>query len=434
MNRAQKPSPRPNVVLIYSDDQGTLDLGCYGAKDLSTPNLDALARTGVRFTQMYAASAICSPSRAALMTGRLPIRVGVPANLSSAKGDPGMAGAEVTIAEMLKSGGYTTAHIGKWHLGYSPETMPNAQGFDYSFGHIGGCIDNYSHFFYWSGPNRHDLWRNGSEIWEDGRYFPDLTVAEATRFIENHKDRPFFLYWALNMPHYPLQPTEAWRLRYKDTTPPRDKYAAFVSTMDERIGMVLRKIDALALRDNTIIIFQSDQGHSVEERTFGGGGFAGPYRGAKATLFEGGIRVPAIISWPGRIPSGAVRDQMAVACDWLPTIAELTGTPVPERKLDGSSLASVIRSHDAPTPHASFYWRIASGEESQWAVREGDWKLLGNPYDNTGPGRLPAQDNPFLVNLSKDRSERTNRANEYPDIVKRLSALREAYERDVAGH
>jgi arylsulfatase A-like enzyme len=383
---------------------------------------------------MYAASSICSPSRAALMTGRLPIRVGVPANLSSAKGDAGMAGAEVTIAEMLKSGGYATAHVGKWHLGYSPETMPNAQGFDYSFGHMGGCIDNYSHFFYWSGPNRHDLWRNGSEIWEDGRYFPDLTVSEATRFIENNKDRPFFLYWALNMPHYPLQPTEAWRLRYKDTTPPRDKYAAFVSTMDERIGMVLRKIDTLGLRDNTIVIFQSDQGHSVEERTFGGGGFAGPYRGAKATLFEGGIRVPAIISWPGRIPGGGVRDQMAVACDWLPTIAELTGTPVPERKLDGSSLANVIRSQDAPTPHASFYWRIASGEGSQWAVREGDWKLLGNPNDNTGAGRLPAQENPFLVNLSKDRSERTNRANEYPDIVKRLLALREAYERDVAGH
>ena len=205
---------KPNVIVIYSDDQGTVDLGCYGSKDLETPHLDKLAARGVRFTQMYSPSAICSASRAGLLTGRFPARAGVPGNVSSQKGKPGMPAEEVTIAEMMKAAGYATGHIGKWHLGYTPETMPNAQGFDYSFGHMGGCIDNYSHFFYWNGPNRHDLWRNGEEIWEDGVFFGDSMVREAKGFIEKNKEKPFFVYWAINFPHYPLQGKEKWRKRY----------------------------------------------------------------------------------------------------------------------------------------------------------------------------------------------------------------------------
>jgi arylsulfatase A len=152
---------KPNVIIIYTDDQGSVDANCYGAKDLATPNIDRLAATGVRFTQMYAPSAICSSSRAGLMTGRIPPRAGVAGNVSSEKGKAGMPTEEVTLAELMRGHGYATGHIGKWHLGYTPETMPNGQGFDYSFGHMGGCIDNYSHFFYWVGPNRHDLWRQG---------------------------------------------------------------------------------------------------------------------------------------------------------------------------------------------------------------------------------------------------------------------------------
>ena len=212
---------------------------------------------------------------------------GVPSNVSSHEGVAGMPHEEVTIADMMHEAGYATGHIGKWHLGYTPETMPNGQGFDYSFGHMGGCIDNYSHFFYWQGPNRHDLWRNGQEIWEDGRYFSDLMAEECEAFLDKHADRPFFIYWANNVPHYPLQGTAKWREVYKDLPSPRDKYAAFVSTLDERIGRVIAKIDELGLRKNTLIIFQSDHGHSTEERTFGAGGYCGPYRGAKACLFEG---------------------------------------------------------------------------------------------------------------------------------------------------
>ena len=161
----------PNVIIVYSDDQGSVDARCYGTEDLKTPNMDRLAASGVRFTQMLAPSAVCSSSRAGLLTGQFPARAGVPSNGPSEKGKAGMPGEVLTIAELLRGGGYATAHIGKWHLGYTSETMPNAQGFDWSFGHMGGCIDNYSHFFYWDGPNRHDLWRNGKEVWEDGVYF-----------------------------------------------------------------------------------------------------------------------------------------------------------------------------------------------------------------------------------------------------------------------
>jgi len=422
---------RPNVLIIYTDDQGSIDLNCYGAKDLATANLDALAARGVRFTQMYAPSAICSASRAGLMTGRIPARAGVPANVPSQKGGAGMPPEEVTVAEMLKAAGYVTGHVGKWHLGYTPETMPNNQGYDYSFGHMGGCIDNYSHFFYWRGPNCHDLWRNGEEVWYDGRYFPDLMAEECLEFLEKNKKRPFFLYWAINVPHYPLQGTEKWRKHYEDLPAPRRMYAAFVSTMDERVGRVLEKLDQLGLRDNTLVIFQSDHGHSTEERTFFGGGNAGPYRGAKACFFEGGLRIPAICSWPGVIPEGQVRAQMATGCDWLPTIAQFAKVRPPERKLDGKSLVPVIFSADAPSPHQVFYWQLGRGKRPQWVVREGDWKLLGNPRDTSKKAPLTKDDQLFLVNLAEDVSEMKNIAAKNPDVVARLKKIHDEYVADI---
>ena len=309
--------------------------------------------------------------------------------------------------------------------------MPNGQGFDHSFGHMGGCIDNYSHFFYWNGPNRHDLWRDGKEIWEDGAFFPNLMVRECNRFLEANRDRPFFLYWAINVPHYPLQGTAKWRERYRDLPSPRGKYAAFVSTMDERIGQVLAKLDELGLRERTLVIFQSDHGHSTEVRTFGGGGSAGPYRGAKACLFEGGIRVPAIVSLPGVVPENAVRDQMATGCDWLPTIADLCSVPLPDRKLDGKSLVRVISSSDAASPHRRFYWQFGKGERAQYAVREGAWKLLINPRDTSKKAPLTDADDQFLVNLDDDISEMTNHATDHPDVVQRLDALRQRIAEEI---
>jgi arylsulfatase A-like enzyme len=253
------------------------------------------------------------------MTGRYPHRAGLPNNAPSEAGKPGLPADEVTMAEMFKAAGYATAHIGKWHLGYTPETMPNAQGFDVSFGHMGGCIDNYSHFFYWQGPNRHDLYRNGVEIHMPGRFFPDLMNEEAFAFLRANRDRPFFLYYASNLPHYPYQGDEKWLKRYADLPYPRNLYAAFMSTLDERVDRLLDEIDALGLAEDTIVIYQSDNGYSTEERAHYGGGSAGEYRGAKFSLFEGGIRVPALIRWPGRVPAGETRDQLSHGCDWLPT-------------------------------------------------------------------------------------------------------------------
>jgi arylsulfatase A len=422
---------RPNVILIYTDDQGSVDANCYGAKDLITPNMDALAKSGVRFTQFYAAAPVCSPSRAAVLTGRVPQRAGVPGNVSSASGHAGMPTEQVTMAEMFKTAGYATGHVGKWHLGYTPETMPNGQGFDYSFGHMGGCIDNYSHFFYWNGPNRHDLWLQGQEIWRDGQYFPDQMVEHGRRFMKENADRPFFLYWAINLPHYPLQGKDKWRKQYEHLPSPRNRYAAFISSMDEAIGDLLAGVDALGLREETIVIYQSDHGHSTEERTFGGGGSAGPYRGAKFSLFEGGIRVPAIIAWPGKLPAGEVRDQMATACDWLPTIADLCGVDVPEHRLDGASLRNVIVDASASSSHQTFHWQSGGGKNPQWAVRHGDWKLIGNPLDTSNKGPLGKDDARFLVNLAEDVTELKNLAADHPDIVSRLEAAHEKWTADL---
>lgn len=428
----QAYSEKPNVIIIYTDDQGYEDLNIYGSKDLLTPSMDSLATSGVRFTQFYAAAPVCSPSRASLLTGRYPQRAKFAGNASSEVGSDGMPGEQFTIAELFKTAGYVTGHIGKWHLGYSKETMPNAQGFDYSFGFMGGCIDNYSHFFYWYGPNRHDLWRNGEEVYQPGAYFPDLMVEEATNFMERNRENPFFMYWALNIPHYPLQGEKKWLDYYKDLPSPRNKYAALISTMDDKVGMLLRALDSLGLTQNTIIIFQSDHGFSREERTFGGGGSAGIYRGSKFSLFEGGVRVPSFISWPGKIPKNEIRDQFAANIDWMPTLAEYCNIPLPARIIDGKSLVPVISSTDAPTTHHSFYWQNGGSKKNpQWAVRDENWKLLHKPYE-AKPKELDKKGF-FLVNLAEDPPEQHNLSQKYPQKVKELKEkytqwIKEVYE------
>ena len=424
--KAQQGSKqRPNVLIIYTDDQGYADLNIYGSKDLYTPNLDSLARSGIRFTQFYSASPICSPSRATLMTGRYPQRAQLPNMASSTPGDPGMPGSQFTMAEFFKEYGYDTYHLGKWHLGYSQATEPNAQGFDYSFGFMGGCQDNYSHFFYWAGPNRHDLWRNGKEVYMQGQFLPDILVQQADSIFgaKQHAQRPFFMYWAINLPHYPLQPFPKWLDYYKNLSSPRDKYAAYISTMDEEIGHLLKSLKDHGLAGNTIVVFQSDQGFSKEERTFGGGGSAGIYRGSKFSLFEGGIRVPAFISWKGRLKSNQVRDQLVTNADWFPTLASLCGLPAPKILIDGKNMADVLENPHAASAHKDrFFWQSRGSKNNpQWAVRDKDWKLLHNPKE--AKKQELTKEGYFLVNLKNDPSEKTNVAADHPAIVARLKGL-----------
>jgi arylsulfatase A-like enzyme len=448
LDRAQG---RPNVILIYTDDQGTLDAGCYGSTDLHTPAMDSLARRGVRFTQAYAHT-VCCPSRAPLLTGRHPQRGGVnawtpchPDRSHPFGGGPNMALSEVTLAEVLRQAGYRTALFGKWHLGATPGYGPNEQGFDEFFGHLGGFIDNYTHEFLHvrRGKSKpfHDLYRDRKEVFENGKYFPDLVVREAHRFLDANKARPFFMYVAFNVPHYPEQADERFTRMYAKLPMPRRSYAAMVSTTDDRIGQVLRKVDALGLRNNTLIVWMSDNGHSTENarspegRNYGangGGGNTGRWRGAKGSFLEGGIRVPAVISFPGRIGQGQVRDQAVINADFFPTILSACGLALPKYKIDGRSLWPIIKSAEAPSPHKVMHWQW----QRTWAVREGDWKLIANGRDTTGQhsphpkrkGRFPKV---FLGNLADKQPELADHAAERADVVKRLTQLHNQWLKDV---
>ncbi len=429
---------KPNVIVFFTDDQGTLDANCYGSKDLHTPAMDELARTGVRFTQAYAHT-VCCPARALLMTGRHPQRSGVnhwTQQHGLVKQGVNMARAEITIAEMLKAGGYRTALFGKWHLGSASGYGPTAQGFDAFFGLRGGFIENYTHYGL-DGLGVHDLYEGEKEIFAKGEYFPDLMTDRTVRFLEQNKDRPFFVYVPFNIPHFPEQQDKKFDERYKDYPMPRKSYARVVSTADDRMGRIMAKLDELGLRDNTIIIFMSDNGHSVEKGRVdtittdkhksglpkgfyygsnNGGGNTGKWIGSKGSFHEGGIRVPAIISYPAGLPQGITRDQAITAADWLPTIAALCDVPLPQTKLDGQSLLPIIRSEDTPTHHKTMHWQW----QNRWAVREGPWKLIG-------AGKQPQH----LGNLDDPKPEVANYVKLKPDLVERLHRLHEEWRGEV---
>jgi len=433
---SQRRTHKPNVVLIYTDDQGTLDMNCYGSKDLYTPAMDALAERGVRFTQAYAHT-VCCPSRALLLTGRHPQRSNVNSwtqgNAKEPKKGVNMYKREVTIAEMLKAAGYRTALFGKWHLGAHADYGPTQQGFDEFFGHRGGFIDNYNHHFL-HGKGFHDLYEGTKEVFARGEYFPDMTTRRAVEFIERNKGEAFFLYLAFNIPHYPEQADEKFDERYKDMKMPRRSYAKMISTVDDRIGIVVGKLEELGLRDDTIIILMSDNGASeedalirVEEHTSGlpkghhygangGGGNSGKWRGAKGSFFEGGIRVPAIISYPKGVGEEIVRDQAITAADWLPTIAELCGASPPKVTLDGRSLLPIIKSAKAPTHHKVMHWQW----QNKWAIRKGAWKLIGR-----------GDKAEFLGNLADTEPEAKNYLKEKKQMAEELKRLHDRWALEV---
>jgi arylsulfatase A len=398
---------RPNIVLVLADDLGTTDLGCYGAADLRTPTLDTLAAEGVRFTDAYAMAPVCMPSRASLLSGRYPARC---------VGDDGLRPDETTIAEMLRDAGYRTGCFGKWHLGHPVDHQPQAQGFDEFLGFLHGAADNWSHTFYWGGDYRPVLRRGGEPYREDGAYFPDIVTREATRFIRAHREQPFFLYLPLNLPHYPLQPDTDLLPTYAHLPDGRRQYAACVTTMDRRIGRVLSTLDEAGLRDDTIVLFLSDHGHSEEERALHGGGRAAPFRGHKGQLTEGGIRVPLLMRAPGRVPPGSVRQQAVGALDLLPTIAAWTGATLPSH-LDGVSLVDVVADDDAASPHRHLFWSY----HDDWAVRHERWKTVGNLSTRAIS----------LYDLAADPGETRDVAGQHPEIVSYCTAALQTWARSL---
>lgn len=427
---------KPNVIIIMTDDQGYGDLSCMGATDFKTPNIDRIANEGVRFSSMYSASPVCSPSRAALLTGRYPGNAGVRAILAGHRRASGLTPEVPTIATALKDLGYATGISGKWHLGLKDECRPNSNGFDEFDGFLAGCLDYYSHIFYWGmadgGKNpTHDLWRNEKEVWDNGEYLTERITSKSIDFIQKHKDEPFLLYVAYNAPHYPMHAPEKYLKRFSYLAPDRQIMAAMISAVDDGVGEIRNELERQGLLDNTIIYFQSDNGPSRESRNwldgcedFYYGGTAGKFTGHKFSLFEGGIRIPAILSWHGKTEQ-KVEDKPYISTDIFPTILEACGGNPENYELDGISLAPMLKNENAPD-HNYLFWEM----EGQTACRKGKYKLVIK-------GQLVEFEEPiadvFLSDLDNDPAEKHNLAEEMPELCKEMydkaTAWREGIEK-----
>ncbi len=423
----------PNVIIIYTDDMGSGDLACYGAKDVRTPHVDALAASGIRFTSYYAPAPICSPSRAGMLTGRYPARAGMSnrKNIASTLDSPGMPGREITIAELARQVGYATAIFGKWHLGSIPECRPNAQGFDLFFGHHASCIDSFSHMYYASEPWYYDLYRNQEEVFEDGVHMTDIITRETLKFIDAHRERPFLIYAAYNTPHYPMVAHGKYVKAYADLPRPRRVWAASVSETDDAVGEIIKHLRESRLLDNTLVFFASDNGAPDKSLRGEGGGSNAPHREYKRSLFDGGIRVPGMVSWPGKVPAGVVCDQPVIGLDTFSTIAEAIGAPLPkDRTIDGVSWFPLFKDPSRSIHEALFFeW------EDQHAVRAGPWKLVENGlFDQqiSRNNRATGDNTVYLSNAATDAGEQRNLRREHPEIAAKLVALHEQWRRQIA--
>lgn len=426
---AQAEGRTPNIIVFYADDMGYGDVGCFGARYIRTTHIDALAEAGTRLTDYYSAAPICAPSRASLLTGRYFTRIGMSTekNIPSAMNEPGISTDEITIAELVRPRGYATAAFGKWHLGSTYETQPNAQGFDFFLGHHASCIDPFSHMYYASTPYYHDLYRNRDEVFEGGHHMTDLITRETVRFIRENREQPFLVYVSYNTPHYPMVSQDRFVRMYSHLPMPRRIHAALVAGIDESIGQIMSELQRQALVQDTFVYFSSDNGAADPSDRGEGGGSNAPFREYKRSLFEGGIRMPAIVSWPGQIPAGEARSQLAIAMDLVPTVAEITRAELPpDRILDGQSWMPFLQNASKNGQETLFFeW------EGQRAVRQGPWKLVQNGFiDQATCGRQNrARGNNalFLADLNDDPGEQNNLQIQHPEIAERLIALHEAW-------
>ena len=416
----------PNFVIVYTDDQGYQDVGCFGSPDIKTPNLDRMATEGRRFTGFCVAQAVCSASRTALLTGCYPNRVGILGALGP-NAKHGISDNEWTLAQVVKQRGYATAIFGKWHLGHHPKFLPTRHGFDEYFGL----------------PYSNDMWPNHPTA---GKSFPPLPLIEgekviqtmpdqtqlttwyterAVQFIEKNKDRPLLLYVAHSMPHVPLHVSE----RFKGKSA-RGPYGDVIMEIDWSVGEILKTLQRLDLDRDTLVIYTSDNGPWLSYGDHAGS--AGPFREGKGTTFEGGVRVPCIMRWPGKIPAGTATNELAATIDVLPTVAKLIGVQLPQdRIIDGRDIWPLMSAQPgAKSPHDVYYYYW--GQELQ-AIRSGQWKLhfphgypsLGQPRGSGGKPGPYAQKKigQELFDLEAEVGETTDVAAQHPDVVKRLEEL-----------
>lgn len=428
-------SDRPNILLIFTDDQGINDVGCYGS-EIPTPHIDRIAAEGVKFTNFYSASAICTPSRFGLLTGRNPSRskhqlLSALMFMADEHKSTGIQPDETTIAEVLQAASYDTALIGKWHLGHGqPELLPTRHGFDRFIGHTAGCIDFFT-MTYGLIPD----WYHQEKLVSENGYATELITDEAVEFLTERKGAekdPFFLYLAYNAPHFGkgyspkdaapvnlMQPQAADLKRVASIDDKiRREFAAMVVSLDDGVGRVLEALDECGLAKDTLVIFLTDHGGDPVY-----GGSNAPLRGDKATLFEGGIRVPCLMRWPGKIEAGSTNESLAWSLDLFPTFGNLAGAEFSRQLLDGNDLAPALF-EGAPMPERAFFWELGAHEELErkpWsAVRDGDWKYVQTPADGE-----------FLFNLADDPNEQNDRAKTDPERLQKFRNSRDDFAEQV---
>jgi arylsulfatase A-like enzyme len=401
----------PNIVFILADDLGYGDVGAFGATDIRTPNIDLLAKNGIKFTEFYSPSPVCSPTRAGFLTGRYPRRMGID-GVFFPESFTGLPASEVTVAEALKAKGYATGIVGKWHLGHHPQYLPLQNGFDEYFG------------IPYSNDMQGVVYLRGNDVAEykvDQRYTTKVYTEEAVSFIERHRQQPFFLYLAHTMPHVPLYASEAFLGKSK-----RGLYGDVVEELDWSVGQVLAALRKNGLEQNTLVVFTSDNGpwlaFDVE------GGSPGPLREGKQTTFEGGMRVPTVAYWPGRIKAGSVYDNLATTFDWFPTFLHLAGETAyqPQNPLDGEDITGVLTGTGKRKGDELLYYFNGTLQ----AYRKGDWKIK-LPYAGnrgiTGVKDVAPHDT-LLFNLKQDVGEQTNLAKSHPEKVQALLAAMKSYQ------
>ncbi len=406
---------KPNVLFILADDLGYGDLSCYGAHDIKTPHLDRLAQQGVRLTDFYANATVCTPTRCALMTGRYQQRIGgLEWAIAPEQKHLGLPAQEKTIARILREAGYATAMSGKWHLGYTEDRAPNAHGFDRFFGLLGGNHDYFTHRWRSGEP---DLYLDTKPVEATG-YSTSLIQQHALEFLAAMKSQPFFLYVAFNAPHWPIQgpddggqptPLKGWSQGTRAT------YVKMVEAMDASVGEMLAALDRLGLANNTLVVFASDNGGDRFSRNY-------PLSHGKGTLGEGGIRVPCIARWPGKIPPGKVSSQVGIMMDWSATILKHAGVKPPkDRPLDGKDILPIIAGEKRGMKRTLFWRRVGPNwVKTHRAVRDGNWKLIEERR-----GKLE------LYNLAEDMGERNNLAADQKSRVAKMKKLLDKWESQV---